>query len=110
MAVLLDLNTAAEYLSMTPAALRELVRRKQIPFRYQGTKLVFPIEDLIAWVRALPGLSVSAALRNLPVDFTHDFQTTPVDLSDIQVKDDPGDSLPKRPGRPHILPKLRREH
>lgn len=54
------LNTieAGDLLRKSPAAVRNLVMRKAIPFRKVGGRLVFIREELEEWVRKSPGVSL----------------------------------------------------
>lgn len=47
---LLDTNGAADYLGYTPAQLRTLVQRRQIPFMKVGKALRFDIRRLDRWI------------------------------------------------------------
>jgi hypothetical protein len=47
----LDVKRAAEYLSTTPAAIRSLVKRREIPYRKTPNgRLLFRPEELDMWV------------------------------------------------------------
>jgi excisionase family DNA binding protein len=57
----LDVERAAEYLSTTPAAVRALVRRRQVPHhRTPNGRLLFDRRELDAWVRQSDGLEDAA--------------------------------------------------
>lgn len=47
---LLDTNDAADYLGYTPAQLRNLVQRRQVPFMKVGKALRFDIRRLDRWI------------------------------------------------------------
>jgi hypothetical protein len=52
------LNTAeaAQFLKRTPAAIRNLVARHQIPFRRPAGRLIFIRSELVEWIENAPGL------------------------------------------------------
>jgi len=54
------LNTieAGDLLRKSPAAVRNLVMRKAIPFRKVGGRLVFIREELEEWIRRSPGVTI----------------------------------------------------
>ncbi len=52
----LDTTEAASFLRKSPAAVRNLVLRKQIPFRKCGGRLLFIREELELWVQESPGV------------------------------------------------------
>lgn len=48
---LLDINELADYLSVTPKAVRHMVYRRQIPFLRLGPKRVrFDLAEIDAWL------------------------------------------------------------
>lgn len=47
----LDVDGAAEYLVMTPGAVRALVKKHEIPFHKIGARLRFHCDELDAWIR-----------------------------------------------------------
>ena len=48
-----------EYLPwLTPAAVRNLVARKRIPFKKPGGRLIFIKSDIDRWITASPGLEL----------------------------------------------------
>ncbi len=54
----LSTREAADYLRRTPASIRNLVLRRQIPFRKVGGRLLFIKEELDKWVQESEGTSV----------------------------------------------------
>ena len=54
------LNTieAGDLLRKSPAAVRNLVMRKAIPFRKVAGRLIFIRKELEEWVRRSPGVSI----------------------------------------------------
>ena len=83
MRAVLNLADAAYYLHMTEAAIRELVRDRKIPYRKRGDTLMFLIDDLQTWMRALPGISAAEAVGQLqiPARFADASQTNGAELS-----------------------------
>ena len=57
---MINLNTteAATFLRRSPAAVRNLVLRRMIPFRKCGGRLVFIREELERWIRESPGVRI----------------------------------------------------
>ena len=53
-----DTKGAGGFLRKSPAAIRNLVMRKEIPFRKVSGRLVFIREELEEWVRMSPGMSL----------------------------------------------------
>jgi hypothetical protein len=99
----LDIDHAAEYLDMTPAALRELIKREQIPYKQRGDKIILLVTELKAWLMALPGLTLHAAIAHLkdPAKFTAPSQTNPV--SDSAIHPAPPAPITMRRGpRTHV--------
>lgn len=103
MKAVLDLENAADYLDMTVVALRELVKRQQIPYKHRGDKLIFLVEDLKTWARALPGLSIHEALAHLKDSaiFTTTPQTNPASNSSIETQQPTPITL-RRGARTHV--------
>jgi len=61
----LSLEQALQILpGFTRWGLYNMVRRRQIPYRRRGRKIIFLKSDLIKWVESLPGVSVEEVLRN----------------------------------------------
>jgi len=56
---LLNVHDAAVFLGRSEAALRGLIRRRALPFRWHGRKIVFLRDELIAFINALPGPRLS---------------------------------------------------
>lgn len=53
---LLDTNQIADYLNRTPAAIRNLVMRRMIPFRKVGGRLLFLENEIDQWVDRSEGV------------------------------------------------------
>ncbi|MGA2261566.1 MAG: helix-turn-helix domain-containing protein [Acidobacteriota bacterium] len=60
----LDLRGAAELTGLAAGSLRARVRRRTIPFRRLGGRILFPKDDLIAFFGALPGVTLAEAREN----------------------------------------------
>lgn len=58
----LDAEGAADYLGMTPAAVRKAAERRVLPCAKLGRKLVFDTVKLDAYLNALPGVSLDEAV------------------------------------------------
>jgi hypothetical protein len=54
----LDTREAGRFVKRSPAAVRNLVLRKQIPYRRVAGRLVFIREELEEWIRGSPGLRI----------------------------------------------------
>lgn len=54
----LDTTEAADFLRKSPAAVRNLVMRKMIPFRKCGGRLLFIREELEEWILRCPGIRI----------------------------------------------------
>jgi excisionase family DNA binding protein len=54
---------AARYLQCSRTTLGEAVRRREIPYRKLGRRLLFLKADLDAWLSRLPGVSVDEAVK-----------------------------------------------
>ncbi len=59
----LTLKEAAQYLGMTPKAVRHMVFRRQIPCAKRGRRLHFDRLDLDAWMHGLKRSTVEQALQ-----------------------------------------------
>jgi hypothetical protein len=57
-----SLPATAAHLNVTEKGLRKLVERRAIPFRKRGNRLIFDLQEIDAWVRSLPGVSLDEAL------------------------------------------------
>jgi excisionase family DNA binding protein len=55
----LSTTEAADLLRKSPAAVRNLVMRRAIPYRKPGGRLVFIRDELLEWVRQAPGVSIN---------------------------------------------------
>lgn len=55
---LLSTTEAADLLRRSPAAIRNLVMRKAIPFRKPGGRLIFLKAELLEWVLRSDGVSL----------------------------------------------------
>jgi len=64
----LDTKTAAEFLGRSPAAVRNLVMRRAIPFRKPGGRLVFLRSELERWIQTAPGLTLTEFLKETDVN------------------------------------------
>lgn len=62
----LSTTEAADLLRKSPAAVRNLVMRRAIPFRKPGGRLVFIRDELEQWVRESPGVSIKDLKMNRP--------------------------------------------
>lgn len=54
----LSTTEAADLLKRSPAAVRNLVMRRLIPYRKPGGRLVFIKDELEQWVKRAPGVSI----------------------------------------------------
>lgn len=64
-AEILSLEQALDILlGFTEWSVRNMVRRKQIPYRKRGRRIVFLRSELIKWMENLPGVTVEEALTN----------------------------------------------
>lgn len=61
----LSATEAAYYLGLSESTIRKLVSVGKMPFRRQGDRLLFIIQDLDLWVNSLMGLSAAEAIRLL---------------------------------------------
>jgi len=59
----LSTTEAADLLRKSPAAVRNLVMRRAIPYRKPGGRLVFLRDELEQWVRKSPGVSIEDLTR-----------------------------------------------
>jgi hypothetical protein len=53
-----DVKKTANYLGRSPGAVRNLVLRRQIPFRKVGGRLVFLESEMQRWIKESPGLTI----------------------------------------------------
>jgi hypothetical protein len=64
-----SLQAAAIFIDHTEKALRKLVERRKVPFRRNGRRLLFVLQELEIWFHSLPGVTLEEALvRNAPTD------------------------------------------
>ena len=56
----LNVYAAAQLLGTSPTGLYKLVRRRRIPFRRSGRRLIFLRGELERFLRELPGLTLEA--------------------------------------------------
>jgi excisionase family DNA binding protein len=56
--IILSTTEAADLLRRSPAAVRNLVMRRAIPYRKPGGRLVFLKEELERWIRESPGVKI----------------------------------------------------
>ncbi len=54
----LDTKQAGDFLRKSPAAIRNLVMRRMIPYRKCGGRLLFIREELEEWVLKSPGIRI----------------------------------------------------
>ena len=55
---LLNVEELAKYLKRTPSSIRNLVMRRQIPFRKVGGRLVFFKKEIDLWLQEAPGVTL----------------------------------------------------
>jgi excisionase family DNA binding protein len=55
-------NQAAEYLGRTLGAIRNMVLRRQIPFRKVGGRLIFFKDEIDRWEDGCPGITAENLL------------------------------------------------
>jgi excisionase family DNA binding protein len=55
---LLNVEQAAAMLGRTPHAMYRLIARRKVPYRKDGRRVLFLERELLAFVEALPGLSL----------------------------------------------------
>ena len=60
----LDMLTAAQFAGWIEKAMRARVERGRVPFKRDGGRIVFLQDELEAFLRGLPGVSVKEALEN----------------------------------------------
>jgi len=65
---MLDVAGAAALLGISVDSLRARVRRRAVPFRRFGGRVVFLRPDLEKWLDALPGVSVDALIQKMQED------------------------------------------
>jgi hypothetical protein len=53
-----DIRKVADFLGRSPGAVRNLVMRRSIPFRKVAGRLVFIEDEIVAWIKNAPGLSL----------------------------------------------------
>ena len=61
---LLNVTEIAQYLKRSESSIRNLVARRQIPFRKLGGRLVFIKKDILEWVYVAKGLSIDDFKNN----------------------------------------------
>ena len=62
---ILSFEQALEILpGFTKWGLYNMIRRKQIPYRRRGRKIIFLKSELIRWVQNLPGVTVEEVLKD----------------------------------------------
>jgi excisionase family DNA binding protein len=54
----LNTKQAAEFLGRSPGAIRNLVARRNIPYRKPGGRLVFILSELEQWIDISEGLNI----------------------------------------------------
>lgn len=61
---ILSFDQALEILpGFTKWSLYNMIRRRQIPFRKRGKKILFLKSELMEWIQNLPGVSVEEAVK-----------------------------------------------
>jgi hypothetical protein len=60
-----DIATQARELGISEKALRAQVARGLIPYRRLGGRIVFLADEVTAFLRGLPGVTVDQALQNM---------------------------------------------
>ena len=55
---LLNVEELAKYLKRTPSSVRNLVMRRQLPFRKVGGRLLFFKEEIDKWIYDAPGITL----------------------------------------------------
>ena len=60
---ILDTNQVARFLNRSPGAIRNLVMRRDIPFRKVSGRLVFLREEITTWIEHAPGVRVEDLQR-----------------------------------------------
>jgi len=65
-AVRIHFNTtqAADYLHLSPGAVRNMVMRRQIPYRKVNGRLVFFKDELDRWMDSAPGVTIDELLND----------------------------------------------
>jgi len=61
---ILDTQQCAAYLHRSAGAVRNLVMRRQIPYRKQAGRLLFFVDEIDAWLNEAPGLSLDELRKN----------------------------------------------
>ncbi len=59
----LGINQVADMLHRSPAAIRNLVMRRKIPFRKPGGRLLFIESEIKQWVETSPGITPEQATQ-----------------------------------------------
>jgi hypothetical protein len=60
----MDVEGGAKLINRTPAATRQMIARRQIPFRKCGKRIVMFQEELLAWLDSQPGVRLEDLKRN----------------------------------------------
>jgi hypothetical protein len=61
---ILDTNAAADYTKRSPGAIRNMVMRKQIPYRKVAGRLLFFTDELDDWMDRSPGLPLEEFFKD----------------------------------------------
>lgn len=61
----LSTQEAAAFLRRSPASIRNMVLRRQIPYRKPGGRLIFVKEELVEWIRSSPGVSIEEVRKEV---------------------------------------------
>jgi predicted DNA-binding transcriptional regulator AlpA len=60
---ILNLKECSLYLRRSESSLRNLILRRQVPFKKLGGRLVFLKDELEAWIQTSPGVSLEQLQR-----------------------------------------------
>ena len=61
----MDIAACAAFLKTTEKAIRHRIERRQLPFRRFGGRIIFLKEEVIAFIRTLPGHAPDPEQLNL---------------------------------------------
>ncbi len=60
-----DVDGIAEFLGETPKAVRAQLARGVLPHRRLGGRIVFLLDEMTEFLRALPGVTAAKAIENI---------------------------------------------
>jgi excisionase family DNA binding protein len=63
MKAVLTVLEASYYTTIPAKTIYDLIRDRKIPYRKQGTRIVFLLDELDQWLHALPGLPVKELIE-----------------------------------------------